>query len=107
MVDSLTWWHRLRDPALARAVDELRREGVRHLTVLTGLVYLAWHIVSVPIDGGADEVMDHSLRHWALFAVVGAGLALTGRLLRSRPHLATAAFLLTSAASITMRLRAG
>jgi signal transduction histidine kinase/CheY-like chemotaxis protein len=100
MWDSLTWWRKLHNPDLAREVAALRQETVGYLVVLTGLAVVAWHVVRVPIDGGAAEVMAHSLRQWALFAVVMAGLGATAWLQQRRSRLAPGCFLVTSALSI-------
>lgn len=101
MWDTLTWWRKLRNPDLVREVDGLRQETLWFLIGLTAAAYLAWHIIRVPTEGSAAHVLEHSLRHWALFAIVMAGLGLTMHLQQRRSRLATGCFLVTAALSIT------
>jgi signal transduction histidine kinase/CheY-like chemotaxis protein len=100
MPQTLTWWPRSPDPELAALLDELRADALRFFLGVTAAGFLTWHYIGLIAHTAADNSLDVTVRRWALFGVVGAGL-LAAWLLRRRVRPASAVFLASGLLALT------
>lgn len=90
---SIVSWQKLKDPEIAKEVEDLRQSTIQYLIRLTLVGFILWHFASLIVGGHRPDPTASTIRHWALFPIIVFGLIGVGQLSRRRTRFASVAFL--------------
>lgn len=88
-------WHRLSDAHVAQEVEDLRKDTLRIVLLLSVAGYLIWHCTAATV-----APIEQATRDWLLFPIVLAGFGASAACFQRWAAYATPCFLITSSISL-------